>query len=208
MANPPISIGELADVPAPGSPIASAWAQEVSKRAIHRFATKAALDGWAAEVGSFAVVTSTGSLFQRGGGGWMLQNSALYSTQLLSGRIGTFGGGATAQALGGIVLPAVPNAQVLIIDVRYLITEQFTNAGGLWEWLLALNGAGVDGERFGQVDSQQRTVKLTKTVTVAAATAANITVSVNVPANAVCDGVADGRYNALTVFTTHLGSPT
>jgi hypothetical protein len=42
LANPPIQIGELTDVPAPGSPIASQWAQEASARIVHRFATAAA----------------------------------------------------------------------------------------------------------------------------------------------------------------------
>lgn len=40
----PITIGELADVPAPGSPIASQWSQEVTRRSLHRFATVAARD--------------------------------------------------------------------------------------------------------------------------------------------------------------------
>lgn len=61
-ANPPIVVGELTDVPAPGSPIASAWSQEVSNRIVHRFATKAALDGWAAANGSRAVVVVAGAV--------------------------------------------------------------------------------------------------------------------------------------------------
>jgi hypothetical protein len=32
MATPPITIGEFTDVPAPGSPVASQWCQEVSRR--------------------------------------------------------------------------------------------------------------------------------------------------------------------------------
>jgi len=43
-ANPPIAIGELADVPAPGSAILSAWTQEVSRRIVHRFTTVAQRD--------------------------------------------------------------------------------------------------------------------------------------------------------------------
>jgi len=41
-ANPPVQIGELTDVPAPGSPILSAWSQEVTARINHRFASTAA----------------------------------------------------------------------------------------------------------------------------------------------------------------------
>lgn len=44
MANPPITIGELTDVPAPLSAVASPWAQEVSRRITHRFATVAERD--------------------------------------------------------------------------------------------------------------------------------------------------------------------
>jgi len=44
MAAPPIQIGELTDVPAFNSPIASPWAQEVSRRVVHRFASTAARD--------------------------------------------------------------------------------------------------------------------------------------------------------------------
>jgi hypothetical protein len=45
----PVVIGELTDVPAPGSLVASKWAQEVSSRLIQRFATAAARTAaWAA----------------------------------------------------------------------------------------------------------------------------------------------------------------
>jgi hypothetical protein len=69
-ANPPITIGELTDVPAPGSPIASPWAQEVSNRIIHRFANKAALDAWAAANGSYAVTLDSNVLYVRRAGVW------------------------------------------------------------------------------------------------------------------------------------------
>jgi hypothetical protein len=64
-AAPPVTIGELADVPAPGSPIASAWSQEVTNRIVHRFATTAAMNAWAAANGSIAcVLTATPGLEQ------------------------------------------------------------------------------------------------------------------------------------------------
>lgn len=40
--NPPVQIGELLDVPAPGSGVKSAWCQEITNRIHHRFATPAA----------------------------------------------------------------------------------------------------------------------------------------------------------------------
>jgi len=67
---PPITIGELTDVPTVGSSIASQWAQEVSNRAIHRFATKTLLDGWAAADGSFGYVSGEHRWYMRDGGAW------------------------------------------------------------------------------------------------------------------------------------------
>jgi len=67
---PPVTIGELTDVPTVGSSIASQWAQEVSNRAIHRFATKVLLDGWAAADGSFGYVSGEHRYYLRDGGAW------------------------------------------------------------------------------------------------------------------------------------------
>lgn len=61
--NPPITIGELADVPAPGSGVKSAWSQEVTNRIQHRFADVAARDvKWPAAtagVGALCVTLDT-----------------------------------------------------------------------------------------------------------------------------------------------------
>ena len=70
-AAPPITVGELVDVPAPGSPIASQWAQEISNRVVQRFATKAALDAWAAANGSVGVTADNG-VWLRAAGVWQL----------------------------------------------------------------------------------------------------------------------------------------
>lgn len=72
VVNPPITIGELADVPAPGSYVASNWAQEVSNRVIHRFATVAAMNAWSAANGSMAYVTATTAYYQRWSGTWVI----------------------------------------------------------------------------------------------------------------------------------------
>lgn len=75
MASPPITIGELTTVPAPGSPIASPWAQQVSARVVQRFATKAALDsGWnpgAAGKGALAVTVDQVRLWRWDGATWL-----------------------------------------------------------------------------------------------------------------------------------------
>ncbi len=69
-ANPPITIGELTDVPAPGSAIASAWAQEVSGRVVQRFANLTALNTWAADNGSVAITLDLNLLWRRVAGAW------------------------------------------------------------------------------------------------------------------------------------------
>lgn len=69
-AVPPMTIGELANVPVPGSSIASPWAQDVSSRIVQRFATTALLKAWAAPTGAFAVAIDTGIMWRRAAGGW------------------------------------------------------------------------------------------------------------------------------------------
>jgi len=70
MAAPPITIGELSNVPAPDSPLAAQWAQDVSSRIVQRFANKAALNTWAAPTGAHAVTLDNGVLWRRISTGW------------------------------------------------------------------------------------------------------------------------------------------
>lgn len=65
------SIGELVNVPEPGAQVASAWAQDVTNRAVHRFATVAAMNGWAAGNGSLAFATETGQHYRRVNNQWI-----------------------------------------------------------------------------------------------------------------------------------------
>lgn len=73
-ANPPVTIGELNDVPSPGSPIASQWSQEVTRRILHRFATVAARDAAypaaTAAAGAICVTLDTGFVWTVRGGIW------------------------------------------------------------------------------------------------------------------------------------------
>jgi hypothetical protein len=65
------TIGELTNVPQPGTPVASLWAQDTTNRIRHRYPSKAALDGWTlALVGTVAVTTDNGIVYQRVGAGW------------------------------------------------------------------------------------------------------------------------------------------
>lgn len=72
---PPIRLGELTDVPTPGSSIASTWAQEVTARARHRFPTVAARDTYwppaSAGNGAHCVTTDSGSQWVSNGTAWV-----------------------------------------------------------------------------------------------------------------------------------------
>jgi hypothetical protein len=69
MASPPITVGELSDVPAPLSPVNAQFHQEVANRITHRFASVAQMNAWAAGNGSIAYVAPT--LYLRQGGAWV-----------------------------------------------------------------------------------------------------------------------------------------
>lgn len=104
MANPPITIGELNDVPAVGSGIKSAWCQEVTNRIHHRFATVAALNAWAAPEGSMATVGRV--TYLRTGGIWQPPyGTVVYIASLLLPNLNTTTGGLRDLATLG---PAAP----------------------------------------------------------------------------------------------------
>ena len=66
------TIGALTNVPNPGSPITSPWAQDVTRFARHQFATAASLLAqWpSAPNGSHAILLDTGARVERFGGQW------------------------------------------------------------------------------------------------------------------------------------------
>lgn len=83
-ANPPITIGSFTNVPAPGSAILSAWAQDATKRVNHQFASAALANAWAAADGSYCTVANR--LYIRIAGAWQ-------GTAILSFVKNTVGGG-------------------------------------------------------------------------------------------------------------------
>ena len=67
-----VQIGSLTNVPGPGDPIRSPWTQDVTRRAVHIFASQATLNaqyGTAID-GSTAWTTDAGILWVRAGGAW------------------------------------------------------------------------------------------------------------------------------------------
>jgi hypothetical protein len=68
---PPITIGSLNNVPAPGAALQAQWAQDVTGLAVHRFANLAAINAWAsAPNGALAVAVDTSVVWRRVGGVW------------------------------------------------------------------------------------------------------------------------------------------
>jgi len=67
---PPITVGVLTNVPAPGSQLAAQWAQDASGMLLQRFPTTAALQAWAAPNGAYAVAVDTGIIWRRITGVW------------------------------------------------------------------------------------------------------------------------------------------
>jgi hypothetical protein len=107
---PPITIGSLADVPAPGSQIAANWAQEVSTAIVHRFPTKAAIDGWtSAPVGARAVQTDTGVEWRRIAGVWS------QVTPWLGGVVG-IAASAGQQTVASMTIPADPYIRMAFVS--------------------------------------------------------------------------------------------
>lgn len=73
MPAPPITIGEIPDVPTYDSPIASPWAQEVTRRCAHRFASTAERDAKypAASAGAGAICVVGRVLYTSDGTTWL-----------------------------------------------------------------------------------------------------------------------------------------
>ncbi len=78
----PITVGALQNVPAPGDPITSPWAQQASGFVVHPFATIAAINaGWpAAPNGSVAIALDTAIIYVRRANLWRpIPNTVLFA---------------------------------------------------------------------------------------------------------------------------------
>lgn len=139
---PPITIGELVDVPAPGSQIAAQWAQEVSARVIHRFANFAALNAWAAPSGSFAVTLDTGVLWRRFGAAWG-QQTPWQGTGTPAAVSAPGAGGPTNAIVNTLVIPADPGLRVATVHQSMTFQRYAGNPQQIVQLL-------VNGTNYGQ----------------------------------------------------------
>lgn len=134
------TIGELTNVPEPGAPVASPWAQDVSQRVVQRFANKTALDAWIAPVGAQAWTLDDGMLWRRLAGGWSHQHPRAFATvgvvlSVVGGLLGP---------LTKITVPADPGPRTLSI-VYHCYTIKRAEPG---DWTLRLNGTGIQSYRM------------------------------------------------------------
>jgi hypothetical protein len=138
-ANPPITIGELNDVPAPGSPIASQWSQEVTRRAVHRFADVAQRDSLYAAAsagnGAICITLDTGTVWRVVSGAWRPVSPSVggfyginhYHAVLATN---TNAPQTTAVPVLTIAMPAAPAGSLLDMSLTAYINSAAGHGGG------------------------------------------------------------------------------
>jgi hypothetical protein len=140
MASPPITIGELTDVPTFDSPIASPWAQEVSRRVAHRFASTGERDAkYPANVaGAGAICVAAGVFYVSNGTVW-LGRLRVAGTILVPGGPGPGGGIIPGQ----VVTTEMCRVTVPIPGTARLDLTAFLSGDGPWSgrFYVRVNGA-------------------------------------------------------------------
>lgn len=133
-AVPPIRIGELTDVPTPGSPIASAWAQEVTNRIRHRFPNVANRDtNWppgTAGAGALCMTMDTRTVWESTGTVWAPVVKALKVVGIANS--GTSGGGLMDLVTVPIGAVAVATTLVCTAHVNFGFGQTINAAPDVW----------------------------------------------------------------------------
>lgn len=133
-AVPPIRIGELTDVPTPGSPIASAWSQEVTNRIRHRFPNVAARDtNWPAATagnGAQCITLDTGTVWESTGTVWGPVARALKVVGIKNS--GTCGTGLTDLLTVPVGVVAVATTLVCTAHVNFGFGQTINAAPDIW----------------------------------------------------------------------------
>ena len=70
-----VQIGSQSDVPATGDPIVSPWYQDTSRKLVHQFASRSALDAWSTAADGSMGVIPPGIPYIRRGGAWRLYDA-------------------------------------------------------------------------------------------------------------------------------------
>jgi hypothetical protein len=117
-------IGELTTVPQPGMPVASPWAQEVSHRVVHVFASKALLDAWTtAQLGTYA--DAAGIFYRKIAAGWARL------TPLTMAVTGAGLTNSTAQTIAEMTIPADPGPRFATVSFHCLVNVGGSSSGDI-----------------------------------------------------------------------------
>lgn len=130
--SPPITVGELADVPAPNSPVNAQFHQEVANRIVHRFVSVAQMNAWAAGNGSLAYVGPT--LYLRHGGAWVAmapQANVDAADANLQNQINSVNAGASNSAQGLLAVSYAGFAE-LNTNTQVVCSVSWTASPGRW----------------------------------------------------------------------------
>lgn len=145
LAVPPITVGELTNVPAPGSPIAAQWAQDVSSRVVQRFPTKAALDAWVPANGARGYTLDANVEYVRVSAGWA-RITPLFGWA--SGFPGIWSPSSTSQLT--VEIPADPGPRVARVTLYLAITNSLT--AGFDDYFWGLKGVDHLARRIAATD--------------------------------------------------------
>lgn len=207
---PPITIGELTNVPAPGSQLAAQWAQDVSSRVVQRFATTAALKAWAAPVGAFAVALDTGVMWRRDTGPIWTQHSPWTATQY--GVAVGMKPGAGTYPLATINVPADPSANRVAYVTAVVRVYKFGPAAQTSIWVSVDGAVQLDYVFPTTVDLSQTagdllpmTASLSGRIALPAGKVVPIVANVNLPGSNGARVDAGGPYNRLDVLVVPRG---
>lgn len=137
---PPITVGSLSNVPAPGSQIAAQWAQDVSKLGVHRFPSTTARDAVysaaAAGEGAYCETADTDTLWRSNGTAWqrVMNIGGTYYQMTMTRSVATINttliGTNEFNLVPTINMPAMPAGSLLDLSAMVYFSQSAVGTGG------------------------------------------------------------------------------
>ena len=149
---PPITVGSLGNVPAPGSQIAAQWAQDVTGLGVHRFATATARDAVyppaVAGNGATCITLDTQTVWVSNGTTWqkLMNVGGLYYQMTMyhqpqGSNISFVAAMSNPQILVTINLPASPAGTLCDISANINVSQSAAGLGSSRAWFTATNAS-------------------------------------------------------------------
>jgi len=147
---PPIQLGSLSNVPAPGSQIAAQWAQDVTGLGVHRFVNVAARDAAyspaAAGNGASCITLDTQTVWVSNGTTWqrLMAVGGLYYQMTMyhvkqASNISFVSAMSTATHLLSVAMPASPAGTLVDISANISVQQSGPGLGPSQAWFTATN---------------------------------------------------------------------